>query len=111
MNMMHARRAYQQTRQAMAPREQEADVFRRVTGALKVALAQEGIVRARAIADNRRLWIALEASIRHPANQLPQQTKVTMLNVGRAVLREMEGTEPDLGFLIEVNEQVAEGLR
>jgi hypothetical protein len=34
-----------------------------------------------------------------------------MLNVGRAVLREMEGTEPDLGFLIEVNEQVAEGLR
>ena len=111
MNMMHARRAYQQTRQAMAPREQEADVFRRVNGALKVALAQEGIVRARAIADNRRLWIALEASIRHPANQLPQQTKVTMLKVGRAVLREMEGTEPDLGFLIEVNEQVAEGLR
>jgi flagellar protein FlaF len=111
MNMMHARRAYQQTRQAMAPREQEADVFRRVTGALKVALAQEGIVRARAIADNRRLWIALESSVRHPANQLPQQTKIAMLNVGRAVLREMEGAEPDLGFLIEVNEQFAEGLR
>lgn len=110
MNMMHARKAYMQTRQAMAPREQEADVFRRVTGALKVALEQEGIVRARAIADNRRLWIALEASIRHPANQLPQQTKVTMLNVGRAVLREMESTQPDLGFLIEVNEQVTEGL-
>lgn len=111
MNMMHARRAYQQTRQAMAPREQEADVFRRVTGALKVALGQEGIVRARAIADNRRLWIALEASVRHPANQLPQQTKVAMLNVGRAVLREMEGSQPDIGFLIEVNEQFAEGLR
>ena len=110
MNMLHARRAYQQTRQAMAPREQEADVFRRVTGALKAALSDEGITRARAIADNRRLWIALEASIRHPANLLPKHTKVTMLNVGRAVLREMDTAEPDLDFLIEVNEQVAEGL-
>ena len=32
MNMMHARRAYQMTRQAMDPREQEADVFRRAPG-------------------------------------------------------------------------------
>jgi flagellar biosynthesis regulator FlaF len=111
MNMMHARRAYQMTRQAMDPREQEADVFRRVTGALKAALEQEGIARARAVADNRRLWIALDASLRHPANQLPQQTKLTMLQVGRAVLREMENTTPDLPFLIEINEQMASGLR
>ena len=111
MNMMHARRAYQMTRQAMDPREQEADVFRRVTGALKAALEQEGIARARAVADNRRLWIALDASLRHPANQLPQQTKLTMLQVGRAVLREMENTTPDLPFLIEINEQRASGLR
>ena len=111
MNMMHARRAYQMTRQVMDPREQEADVFRRVTGALKAALEQEGIARARAVADNRRLWIALDASLRHPANQLPQQTKLTMLQVGRAVLREMENTTPDLPFLIEINEQMASGLR
>ena len=111
MNMMHARRAYQMTRQAMDPREQEADVFRRVTGALKAALEQEGIARARAVADNRRLWIALDASLRHPANQLPQQTKLTMLQVGRAVLREMENSTPDLPFLIEINEQMASGLR
>ena len=111
MNMMHARRAYQMTRQAMDPREQEADVFRRVTGALKAALEQEGIARARAVADNRRLWIALDASLRHPANQLPQQTKLTMLQVGRAVVREMENTTPDLPFLIEINEQMASGLR
>ncbi|MFN8983150.1 MAG: flagellar biosynthesis regulator FlaF [Alphaproteobacteria bacterium] len=111
MNMMHARRAYQMTRQAMDPREQEADVFRRVTGALKAVRDQQGIARARAVADNRRLWIALEASIRHPANQLPQETKVTILNVGRAVLREMERSEPDISFLIDVNEQLAAGLR
>jgi flagellar biosynthesis regulator FlaF len=111
MNMMHARRAYQMTRQAMDPREQEADVVRRVTGALKAALEHEGIARARAIADNRRLWIALDASLRHPANQLPQQTKLTMLQVGRAVLREMENTAPDLAFLIEINEQLTSGLR
>lgn len=110
MSALLARRAYQMTRQAMNPREQEADVFRRVTGALKAGLEQEGIVRARAIADNRRLWMALEASIRHPANQLPQQTKLAMLGVGRAVLREMENPRPDLDFLIEMNEQLAAGL-
>jgi len=111
MNMMHARRAYQMTRQAMDPREQEADVIRRVTGALKAALETEGIARARAIADNRRLWIALDASLRHPANQLPNETKLSILQVGRVVLREMETAAPDLGFLIEGNEQLASGLR
>jgi flagellar biosynthesis regulator FlaF len=111
MNMMHARRAYQMTRQAMDPREQEADVFRRVTGALKAAMEMDGVSRARAIADNRRLWIALDASLRHPANLLPQDTKVTMIQVGRTVMREMENTAPDLAFLIEINEQLTSGLR
>lgn len=110
MNVLLARRAYQATRQAMNPREQEADVFRRVTGALKAGLEHDGIARARAIADNRRLWIALEASVRHPANQLPQQTKLAILGLGRAVLKEMENTKPDLAFLIEMNEQLAAGL-
>ena len=111
MNMMHARRAYQITRQAMDPREQEADVFRRVTGALKAALEKDGIARARAIADNRRLWIALDASLRHPANLLPQETRVTMIQVGRTVMREMENAAPDLAFLIEINVQLTSGLR
>jgi flagellar biosynthesis activator protein FlaF len=111
MNMMHARRAYHMTRQAMDPREQEADVFRRVTGALKAALEKDGIARARAIADNRRLWIALDASLRHPANLLPQETRVTMIQVGRTVMREMENAAPDLAFLIEINEQLTSGLR
>jgi len=111
MNMLQARRAYQITRQALDPREQEADVFRRVTGALRAVLADEGIRRARAIADNRRLWIALDASLRHPANQLPNETKLSILQVGRVVMREMETAAPDLGFLIEVNEQLASGLR
>lgn len=110
MNMMHARRAYQMTRQAMDPREQEADVFRRITGALKASLEQEGIARARAIADNRRLWIALDASLRHPANRLPAETKMTMLQVGRTVMREMENAAPDIAFLIEINQQLASGL-
>jgi flagellar protein FlaF len=110
MNMMHARRAYQMTRQAMDPREQEADVIRRITGGLRAVLEQEGIARARAIADNRRLWIALDASVRHPANQLPEQIKLAMLGVGKAVLQEMQNPQPDLAFLIEMNEQLAAGL-
>ena len=65
----------------------------------------------RAIADNRRLWIALDASLRHPANLLPQETRVTMIQVGRTVMREMENSAPDLAFLIEINEQLTSGLR
>ena len=79
--------------------------------ALEETVGKGGFARPRAVAANRRLWIALEASVRHPANQLPRDTKLAMLNVGRAVLREMENNEPDLGFLIEVNEQLAAGLR
>jgi flagellar biosynthesis regulator FlaF len=53
----------------------------------------------------------LDASLRHPANQLPQDTKVTMIQVGRTVMREMENAAPDLAFLIEINEQLTSGLR
>jgi flagellar biosynthesis regulator FlaF len=53
----------------------------------------------------------LDASLRHPANQLPQDTKVTMIQVGRTVMREMENPAPDLAFLIEINEQLTSGLR
>ena len=96
-----------------------ADVFHKMHGLGNDFVVIDGraapvdmtTARARAIADNRRLWIALDASLRHPANQLPQDTKVTMIQVGRTVMREMENAAPDLAFLIEINEQLTSGLR
>jgi len=103
-------RAYGATRAALDPRELEADVFRRVTGGLRAALTHEGPARMRAVADNRRLWLAVETALTDPSNRLPPPVRAGLVSLGRAVQREMDGADPDLAFLIEVNDQVAAGL-
>lgn len=110
MTVAHVARAYGAARAARDPREQEADVFRRVNGGLRAALAQEGPARMRAVADNRRLWLAVESALADPSNQLPPAMRAGLISLGRAVQREMDQGEPDLAFLIEVNDQVASGL-
>lgn len=103
-------RAYGAAQQVRAPREQEADVFRRVNYTLKAALTADSIDKARAIADNRRLWLGVEAALSHPANQLPEITRVAIMRLGRVLQREMNNQAPDIGFLVEVNEQIIAGL-
>jgi flagellar protein FlaF len=104
-------RAYGAARAARDPREQEADIFRRVTGGLRaVQRDAQGPARVRAVADNRRLWLAVESALADPANQLPPGMRAGLISLGRAVQREMDQGDPDIGFLIEVNEQVAQGL-
>jgi len=105
--------AYRASRAALPPREQEADVFRRVTGSLRAAQgtgAEAGLRAVRALADNRRLWLAVEGVLVDPTNALPAPLRASIISVGRAVLREMEKEQPDLTFLIEVNENMAAGL-
>lgn len=110
MNAASALRAYGATRTAMDPRMQEADVFRRVIGLLRAAIGADDARRARAIADNRRLWLAVESAVAHPANALPEAVRAGLISLGRTVRREMDGAAPDLAFLIAVNEQIAAGL-
>ncbi|WP_424135237.1 flagellar biosynthesis regulator FlaF [Roseomonas chloroacetimidivorans] len=109
--------AYRAARAAQPVRAQEADVFRRVTGALRAAQnlnggegVEAGLRAVRALADNRRLWLAVEGVLVDPTNALPTPLRASIISVGRAVIREMEKDEPDLGFLIEVNENMAAGL-
>ncbi|GGG29941.1 hypothetical protein GCM10010964_17330 [Caldovatus sediminis] len=115
--LMALRRAYGAAHAALDPREREADVFRRVTGALRAvagveggAAAQGGPARARALADNRRLWLAVEAAALHPANVLPAPLRADLVSLARAVQRELDLPSPDIGFLIGVNEQITAGL-
>ncbi|WP_376093045.1 flagellar biosynthesis regulator FlaF [Roseomonas sp. CCTCC AB2023176] len=106
--------AYGATRAAVPLRESEADVFRRVTGALRRALddATPGGAadRARALADNRRLWLAVGGLVADPTNALPKPLRASILSVGNTVLREMASDTPDMEFLISVNESIAAGL-
>jgi flagellar protein FlaF len=109
----HPIMAYRASRAALPTRAQEADVFRRVTGSLRAAQGvgpEAGLRAIRALADNRRLWLAVEGVLIDPTNALPPPLRASIISVGRAVLREMEKDEPDLAFLIEVNENMAAGL-
>ena len=108
--LTRAARAYEKASTHRGPREQEADVFRRANGALRVARDQGPVARVKAIADNRRLWITVVNLLRDPANALPVELRAAMVSVGMAVQREMDADKPDFDFLIGINENFAAGL-
>jgi flagellar biosynthesis activator protein FlaF len=108
--MTEAARAYTNATLHRSQREQEADVFRRATGALRAARNMGAISRVRAIADNRRLWSTVVDLMRDPLNALPQELRASIVSVGLAVEREMDRDTPDFDFLIEINETIAAGL-
>jgi len=110
MNQMFGNRGYGATQRARSLRDQEADVFRRVNYTLKAAIHADAIERARALADNRRLWLAIEGAMANAANALPEATRVSILSLGRLIQREMNAPEPDFAFLIEMNAHMIAGL-
>jgi flagellar protein FlaF len=105
-----AARAYEAATTHRTPREQEADVFLRATGALRTAQNADPLQRVRAIADNRRLWLTVTDLMRDPSNALPVELRAGIVSVGIAVQREMDRDAPDFDFLISVNENIAAGL-
>jgi flagellar biosynthesis activator protein FlaF len=109
--MMHqATRAYEAAATHRSQREQEADVFRRAIGALKVARNGNALQRVRALADNRRLWMTVHDLMRDPDNNLPSELRAAIISVGITVQREMDLDMPNFDFLIEINENFAAGL-
>ena len=105
-----ATRAYQTAASHRSLREQEADVFRRASGALKAARQDGTTNQVQAIADNRRLWATVSDLMRDPANPLPTDLRASIVSVGIAVQREMTRDNPDLDFLISINDNIAAGL-
>ena len=106
-----ATRAYQAASAHRSHREQEADVFRQANAGLaRIRHGGTMLARVRALADNDRLWLMLVGALQDPANRLPEALRGSIISVGLAVQREMRAREPDLEFLIEVNENIAAGL-
>lgn len=110
MQQANANRAYRAASAHRSAREQEADVFRRVTGALRAAQDGTSMARTKALADNTRLWMMIGDLLRDPANALPAALRASIISVGQALQREMRTSAPDFGFLIAVNEDVTAGL-
>jgi flagellar biosynthesis activator protein FlaF len=110
MHGMNVARAYQARAADRNLRDQEADVFRRATAALRQAQSGEEIDRVRAVADNRLLWSTLVLLLKDPQNPLPAKLRGSLVSVGLTVERELETENPDLPFVIGINEQITAGL-
>ena len=108
--MKHAIQAYKSASRYRSNRQQEADVFNYATAGLKAARDAGPIQKARAMADNRRLWMMVSDLLRDPANGLPDSLKASILSVGMTVQREMDQDKADFHFLISINENIAAGL-
>jgi len=109
-NAIHAIQAYKTASRYRSQRDQEADVFRQATAALKGAKSAGLIQQIRALADNRRLWMTVNDLLRDPGNGLPEPLKAGILSVGMTVQKEMDQETPDFDFLISINEDIAAGL-
>lgn len=97
-------------RRRLSPKQMEAEVFTRATRSIRQAEAGGVLDRARAVADNRRLWMAVHSLVVDPANALPEQLRGQIASVALAVVRECDSNQPDLDFVAQVNEQFAAGL-
>jgi flagellar biosynthesis regulator FlaF len=102
--------AYEDASRHRTQRDQEADIFRRATAALKAGRDAGTIARIRALADNRRLWLTVNDLMHDPSNTLPLQMRAQIISVGLTVQREMDLEIPDFDFLISINENFVAGL-
>ncbi len=109
-NLNLASRAYAVASVNRTVRQQEADIFHLVIARLQAARQGGPIARVRALADNRRLWMAVADLVRDSDNPLPAETRGGLISIGRTVQREMDSDEPNFDFLITINKHIAEGL-
>jgi flagellar biosynthesis regulator FlaF len=105
-----ARQAYEAAVRFRSQRDQEADVFRHATLALKAARDAGALARIRALADNRRLWITVGDVVRDSENALPEDTKAGIVSMALTVHRELDQESPDFDFLIGINENMTAAL-
>jgi flagellar biosynthesis regulator FlaF len=105
-----ASRAYAAASVNKTVREQESEVFHQMIARLQSARQSTPIARVRALADNRRLWMAVADLVRDQDNPLPPETRAGIISIGLSVQREMDNDEPNFDFLITINKQIAEGL-
>ena len=97
-------------RRRLTAKQLEAEVFVRANRSIQLAEAGSAIDRARAIADNRRLWSAVHACVLDPTNALPTELRSQIASVALTLVRECEASAPDLGFVASINDQFASGL-
>jgi flagellar protein FlaF len=112
--------AYARTQQTTShPRELEASLLNRAAVRLQAVKddwsGKKGELEA-ALSFNRRLWVVFVTSVSRAENPLPREIKQNIANLGLFVFHHTVGIQADpnpakLGALININRQIAEGLR
>jgi flagellar biosynthesis regulator FlaF len=97
-------------RRSLTPKQMEAEVFGRAARSIRNADSNGPLGIARAVADNRRLWVAVRDLVIDPQNALPRELRARIAGVARAVIRECDAEAPDLDFIAETNDQFAAAL-
>jgi flagellar biosynthesis regulator FlaF len=108
-----ALRAYGAASNLRSQKSQDAEVFRRINFRLRAASdcpPADELPRVRAVADNRNLWQAVITLVRDPENPLPKELRLHIASVGHTVLNSCNSSEPNLEFMMSVNEAIAAGL-
>lgn len=119
--------AYKNTiRESASPRQIEARVFARITGAMgqhieawtaadtkaaRTSVLANGLRSA--LADNRQLWVRLQHDLAHPGNQLPEALRANLISLSLWVDRtcgDVIGGKDGLQALIDINHNILGGL-
>ena len=108
-----ARAAYSSAAEPIrTPKSAEYDVFAKVTASLRRATTMPE--RARAIADNRLLWITLAGDVAGDGNQLPSQVRARIFYLAQFVSEhssKLLNSREDLTALVDINTAIMAGLR
>jgi flagellar protein FlaF len=120
--MQNRTQAYAKTAQATgSPRELEAQLLLRAAAKLQ-AVKDAGFggdgETVSAIRYNRRLWLVFASSIGKPENPLPKEIKLNVANLANFIIShsmkletDRTGAEERVGVLININREIAAGLR
>lgn len=103
--------AYKSASNLRPQREQDAEVFEVIAARLREAERQDTLARIKALADNRRLWQTVSDVTVDDNNPQPVHVRKPLLALAKTVLAEMSKPAPDIRSLVEINGNVAAGLR
>lgn len=101
-------KAYGSASALRSQREQDAEIFRRVSAGLRSV--SDEMSKVRAIADARRLWQTVLAANHDPLNPLPAPLRAQIIAVANTALRTTDDAQPNLPFLAEIADNFAAGL-
>ncbi len=104
-------KAYQSAVNLRSQRERDAEVFDVFASRLRNAENAGAIALAKALADNATLWRTVTTITLDSNNPQPVAIRKSLLALAATVIKEMAAPKPDIQVLIEINDNIAAGLR